>query len=327
MAKVDLKKLGKVIVLMGGKSQEREISLITGKNILNALLRSGVDAYALDVKNDFVDALLRTKPDHAFIALHGAGGEDGSIQGLLEHLNIPYTGSGIAACAITMDKSLTKLLWQSVGIPTLRFKLVTDIEAAIDAMNDFLFPLCVKPLTNGSSLGVSKVTDPEQLLSAYNKAAALSRKVLIEPWIEGREFTVGILGTSALPIIEIRTPRAFYDFEAKYNNNFHNYICPCGLAPEREQYLQELAFQAFEVVGCRGWGRVDLIEDPRGNVWFLEVNTVPGMTEHSLVPTAAKAIGISFDELVMEVLAYTLEREEVIQFMTNWQKQNANVVE
>ncbi|MBA2653960.1 MAG: D-alanine--D-alanine ligase [Gammaproteobacteria bacterium] len=313
MTKYSREDFGKVVVLMGGESAEREISLVSGKNIYDALLRSGIDAHALDVEADVIEKLISLKPDRAFIALHGPGGEDGAIQGVLEYLGIPYTGSDLAASAVTMDKSLTKLIWESTNVPTLRFKLVRDLEAAISVMQEFGLPLCIKPTSDGSSVGVSKVTTPEQLPEAFNKAAVYDDRVMIEPWVEGAEFTVGILGDSPLPVIEIQTPRSFYDFDAKYNEETTRYIVPCGMAPEREQALQDLAFRAFQVTGCRGWGRVDLIQDHVGNFWFLEINTVPGMTKHSLVPKAAEVLGINFDELVVEILSYTVQIKDITQ--------------
>lgn len=307
---------GKVVVLMGGFSAEREISLVSGKNVLEALIRSGVNAVGLDVQHDVVEKLKTMKPDRAFIALHGPGGEDGSIQGLLEYLQIPYTGTGVTGSAVTIDKPLTKLVWESTGIPTSTFRIVRDLEAAITVMEELGFPLCIKPTNDGSSVGVTKVVDPEQLPAAFNKAASFGSRVMIEPWIEGNEFTVGILGNNALPVIEIQTPHTFYDFDAKYNEDTTKYICPSLLSPERESELQELAFRAFQVVGCSGWGRVDLMEDHLGNFWFLEINTIPGMTDHSLVPKAAKVLGMSFDQVVMEVLAHSLLKEKKIQSIT-----------
>ncbi len=313
MNKIDPKQFGKVVVLMGGTSAEREISLESGNNILRALKRNAIDAYGLDTKGDVVTELLSTRPDRAFIALHGAGGEDGSIQGLLEYLGILYTGSGISGSAVTMDKALCKLLWGSTGIPTPPFRLVRDLESAVNAMELFGMPLCVKPVSDGSSIGITKVLAPEQLPAAVEKAQSHSftKRVLIEPWLEGTEYTIGILGTNSLPVIEIRTPRTFYDYKAKYNEDTTAYLCPCDLSAEREETLKELAFQAFAVTGCSGWGRVDVLEDEAGQFWFLEVNTVPGMTEHSLVPKAAEVSGLSFDELVIEILSYTIIQEKL----------------
>lgn len=306
--RIDPKEFGKVVVLMGGNSAEREISLVTGNNIVAALKNYGIDVVPLDVQDDVIAQLIKLKPSRAFIALHGPGGEDGSIQGLLEYMGIPYTGSSLAACAVTLEKTLTKLIWLSVGIPTPRFRIVADIEAAIAVMQDFGLPLCVKPTNDGSSVGVTKVTVPEQLTDAFNKAYAFNQSVMIEPWIEGAEYTVGILGDTPLPVIQIQTPRTFYDFEAKYNEDSTRYLCPSGLPPQQEKELQTLSLRAFQVLGCSGWGRVDLVADRSGNYYFLEVNTVPGMTDHSLVPKAAAAIDLSFEDVVIEILSYTLTK-------------------
>lgn len=302
---------GNVAVLMGGNSAEREISLVTGNNILNALKRNNINAVGLDVQDDVVEKLLQLKPDRAFIALHGPGGEDGSIQGLLNYLKIPYTGSDVSACAVTLEKTFTKLIWETLGVPTLPFRLVNDIEAAIDAMEYFKLPICVKPTNDGSSVGVTKVSEPDQLPEAFKKAAEYNKRVMIEPWIDGTEYTVGILGNTPLPVIEIRTPRTFYDFEAKYNEETTLYLCPCELSAEKENELRYLALRAFQVLGCSGWGRVDLVANTAGDYFFLEVNTVPGMTDHSLVPKAAEVMGINFDRLVLEILSYTLTQNVV----------------
>lgn len=296
---------GKVVVLMGGRSAEREISLVSGQNILSTLQRSGIDAHGLDVGHDVIEKLIELAPDRAFIALHGPGGEDGTIQGVLEYLGIPYTGSGVAASALTMDKTYTKLIWERIGVPTPTFRTVYDIEAAIEAMNDFGLPLCVKPASDGSSVGVSKVSSPEQLLEAFQLASSEKQKVMIEPWIEGGEFTVGMLGNVALPVIEIVTPRSFYDFNAKYTEDSTELRCPSRLSREKEKELQDLSIRAFIGTGCRDWGRVDVVVDRHEDFWFLEINTIPGMTDHSLVPKAASSLGISFDELVLEILSYT----------------------
>lgn len=304
---------GNVVVLMGGNSAEREISLVTGNNILNALKRNNINAVGLDVQDDVAEKLLQLKPDRAFIALHGPGGEDGSIQGLLNYLKIPYTGSDVAACAVTLEKTYSKLIWEALGIPTLPFRLVNDIEAAIDAMQYFGLPICVKPTNDGSSVGITKVTEPDQLPEAFKKAVDDNKRVMIEPWIDGLEYTVGILGDTPLPVIEIRTPRTFYDFEAKYNEETTLYICPCELSAEKENELRYLALRAFQVLGCSGWGRVDLVANRAGDYFFLEVNTVPGMTDHSLVPKAADVMGINFDRLVLEILSYTLTSNVVVE--------------
>lgn len=304
---------GKVVVLMGGNSAEREISLVTGNNIAGALKKNNIDTITLDVQNNVVEKLLELKPDRAFIALHGPGGEDGSIQGLLDYMRIPYTGSNVAGCAVTLEKTFSKLIWQSVGIPTLPFRVVGDIEAAIEVMQDFGLPLCVKPTNDGSSVGVTKVTEPEELTVAFNKAYAFNNRVMIEPWIEGAEYTVGIIGNTPLPVIEIQTPRTFYDFEAKYNVETTRYICPSNLPFEKERELQDLSLKAFQILGCSGWGRVDLVADRLGKFYFLEVNTIPGMTDHSLVPKAAAEMGLTFDDLVLEILSYTLNKNSRIE--------------
>jgi D-alanine-D-alanine ligase len=297
---------GKVAVLMGGTSAEREVSLITGQNVLAGLQRSGVDAHGLDVGYDLIYRLSMMRPDRAFIALHGPGGEDGIIQGVLEHMQIPYTGSGVAASALTMDKPRTKWVWQSNGLPTPPF-IVTDNLANAEALiKEFGLPLCVKPVDEGSSLGITKVSAKEQLVAAYEKVKAYDSDFMIEPWMEGAEYTIGILGDKALPIIEIQTPRVFYDYEAKYLEESTRYICPCNLALDLEQKWQKIAMEAFKAVGCEHWGRVDAVTDRQGNFWLLEINTIPGMTDHSLVPKAANVLGISFDDLVLEILSYTL---------------------
>lgn len=313
MTKYNAQMFGKVVVLMGGFSSEREISLESGETVLSALIDYGIDAYGIDVHLDLVEKLLALKPDRAFIAMHGMGGEDGSIQGLLQYLGIPYTGTGITGSAITIDKNFAKLIWQRIGVATPKFRLVTQIEDAINIMKEFGLPLCVKPTNNGSSIGVSKVTEPEQLSLAFTKASLIDNSVIIEPWIEGIEYTVGILGNAALPVIEIRPTREFFDFDAKYKDETTEYICPTDLSPEREQELQDLALRAFIGTACYGWGRVDLIVDNEGNAWFLEVNTIPGMALHSLVPKAASVLGLSFGELVIEILSMTLEAEESLQ--------------
>lgn len=297
---------GKVAVLMGGTSAEREVSLVTGNNILQALLKHGVDAHAIDVGPDTVSQLQGLKPDRAFIALHGPRGEDGVIQGLLEYLHIPYTGSDVAASSLTMDKARTKWVWQANNLPTPPFIVTEEIEDAATLIERFRFPLCVKPVNEGSSVGISKVETEDQLLLACENAKQYEQQFIVEPWIEGREYTIGILGNHALPVIEIRTPRLFYDYEAKYIADSTQYLCPCDLPQEQERILQTYALKAFEVTGCRHWGRVDALADKEGNFWLLEINTIPGMTDHSLVPKAAKVLGISFDDLVMQILAYTL---------------------
>ena len=291
---------GKVVVLFGGKSTERSVSLNSGARVLAALKRQGVDAHAFDPAIQPLDELKGY--DRAFIALHGKYGEDGTIQGALELMEIPYTGSGVMASAVGMDKWRSKLLWQSAGIPIPDYALLeADSDfAAIEA--GFGFPLFVKPACEGSSLGVSRVTEPGQLAAAYAEAARYHDMVLVERAILGGEYTVGVLGDIALPIIKIEPATEFYDYEAKYNRDDTRYLCPSSLPPEKELELQALSLKAWNVLGGRGWGRVDFLLDQAGHPYFLEVNTSPGMTDHSLLPMAARAMMIDYDALVLHVL-------------------------
>lgn len=298
---------GRVALLYGGRSAEREVSLQSGRMVHEALARLGVEVRAIDVGHDVLEQLERGGFDRACIMLHGRGGEDGTMQGLLEILELPYTGSGVLGSAIGMDKRRTKLIWQALGIATPPFRILGGERDAARAAEALGFPLMVKPVHEGSSIGAAKVTDQEGLLSAWWAAARYDAEVMAEPWIDGVEYTVSILGQEALPLIRLETPRTFYDYEAKYADGAGtSYVCPCGLEPEREQTLQALSLQAFDAVGASGWGRVDLMCDPRGEPRFLEVNTVPGMTGHSLVPMAAAAAGIDFDTLVWRILETSL---------------------
>jgi D-alanine-D-alanine ligase len=297
---------GKVAVLMGGNSGEREVSLKSGSAVLTALLAQGVDAHAFDPQSQPLHDL--EKFDRAFINLHGRFGEDGCIQGALEMLQIPYTGSGVMASAIGMDKWRTKLLWRASNVVTPDFELVTADSnfAAIEAKLGL--PLFVKPANEGSSIGISKVKTAGGLKAAYELAAKADPLVIAEQFVGGGEYTVGIIsdgayGYKALPIIRIVPKNEFYDYEAKYLRDDTEYRCPCGLSAEKEAQIQREALQAFRAVGCEGWGRVDFLMDEAGKHYFLEVNTSPGMTDHSLVPMAAKAAGISFEELVIRILA------------------------
>jgi len=303
---LDPKAFGRVAVLFGGKSAEREVSLKSGNAVLSALQAGGVDAFGIDVGDDFLQRLNSEKIDRAFIVLHGRGGEDGSMQGLLECAGIPYTGSGILASALAMDKLRTKQVWHSLGLPTPRHAVLTsqaDCEAAAAELG---FPLIVKPAHEGSSIGMAKADSLQQLQDAWQGAQSYDSEALVEQWIQGAEFTVAVLDGQALPPIRLRTPHTFYDYEAKYQANDTQYLCPCGLPPEQEAQLKALSLRAFEAVGCKGWGRVDVMQDEQGNFYLLEVNTVPGMTDHSLVPMAAKATGLSFGDLVLAILAGTL---------------------
>jgi D-alanine-D-alanine ligase len=306
----ELNQFGKVAVLYGGKSDEREVSLKSGAAVLAALLRQGVDAYAFDPAERPLHELEGF--DRAFNSLHGRYGEDGTIQGALELMGIPYTGSGVMASSVGMDKWRTKLLWRVLNIKTPDFEVV-DAQSDFSAIEQKLgLPLFVKPANEGSSIGITKVNQKGGLQAAYLLAAKADPLVIAEKYVGGGEYTVGILedsklGLIPLPIVRIVPKNEFYDYEAKYLRDDTEYLCPCGLCAEKEVQIQQEALQAFCAVGCRGWGRVDFLMDEAGNHYFLEVNTSPGMTDHSLVPMAAKAAGMSFDELVIKILAMTLD--------------------
>ncbi len=299
---MDTKALGKVAVLYGGRSAEREVSLKSGARVLAALQSRGVDAHGFDPQQQGLPELIAGGFDRAFIALHGRFGEDGTVQGVLEWLGIPYTGSGVLASAIAMDKLRTKLLWQASGIPTpkwARLEPDTDFEAVVQQLG---LPIMVKPAREGSSIGMSKVTRAADLPLAYEHAVKHDDVIIAEQFIQGTELTGGVLGAVALPLIRLETPRDFYDYEAKYLVDSTRYLLPCGLPVEQERDLQQLVLKAFAVPGCSGCGRVDLMLDDAGNPYFLEVNTSPGMTDHSLVPMAARAAGYSFEDLVLAIL-------------------------
>ena len=301
-------KFGKVAVLMGGQSAEREVSLRSGAAVLAALQGRGVDAHGVDVRSAAVLDELRTQGyERAFIALHGRGGEDGVIQGALELLGIPYTGSGVTASALAMDKLKCKLLLQGAGLPTPAFMVLeqdTDFEYIAATLG---LPLMVKPALEGSSIGMTRVEHAGQLPGAWRTAAECEGAVIAEQWVTGAEYTVAVLGDEALPAIRLETPHEFYDFSAKYEADTTRYHLPCGLPPEREAQLQRLSLAAFRATGAEGWGRVDLLTDADDKPWIIEINTVPGMTDHSLVPMAAEAAGIAFDELCWQILALTLQ--------------------
>lgn len=299
-----MRRFGKVAVLFGGKSGEREVSLKSGTAVLEALLRQGVDAHAFDPAQRSLSDL--TQFDRAFIALHGRYGEDGTIQGALELMGIPYTGSGVMASSVGMDKWRTKLLWRASGVATPDFELLTaemDWKAVAQRLG---LPLFVKPANEGSSIGISKVKTLEALEAAYQMAAKADPLVIAEKFVGGGEYTIGILGDQALPVVRIVPKNEYYDYEAKYLRDDTEYHCPSGLDAEREKQIQQEAIQAFNVLGCKDWARVDFLMDEQGAHYFLEVNTSPGMTDHSLVPMAAKAAGISFDALVIQILDMTL---------------------
>ena len=302
------KKYGKVAVMLGGTSAERPVSLNSGAAVLAALTRQGVDAHAFDPATRNLGDLITGEFDRVFIALHGRYGEDGCMQGALELLNIPYTGSGVMASAIGMDKWRTKLLWRAAGLPTADWEILTAASDFTASEKRLGLPIFVKPAREGSSIGMSKVTKSGTLQAAYETAAEHDPLVLAEKFIDGAEFTVGILGGSALPLIRLEPAKdkAFYDFEAKYLRNDTQYHCPAGLLDAQEKALRQLALDAFRLVDGRGWGRVDVMLDSLGNPYLLEVNTSPGMTDHSLVPMAARVAGLDFDALCMKILEQTL---------------------
>lgn len=302
------REFGRVAVLLGGDSSERDISLLSGNAVLAGLKRRDVDAHAFDPRDRALPKLLDEGFDRVWIALHGPGGEDGTVQGALEYLGVPYTGSGVMGSAIGMDKLRTKRLAQAIGVATADYVVLRgpqDFEIAIERLG---VPMIVKPATQGSSVGMSKVEKATDLPAAYEAAARIESSVFAEPWITGKEYTVAVLQGQALPAIRIETPKTFYDYEAKYLRNDTRYFCPCGLSGPAEQHLANLAVAAFEAVDGEGWGRADFMVDAAGRPLLLEVNTIPGMTDHSLVPMAAKAAGIDFDELVWRVLETSFTR-------------------
>ncbi|MBL3557163.1 MULTISPECIES: D-alanine--D-alanine ligase [Marinobacter] len=302
-----LKAFGRVAVFMGGDSAEREVSLKSGQAVLSALLSAGVDAYPVDVRGCLLKTVEDPQFDRVFIALHGRGGEDGTIQAILSQAGIPYTGSELLASALAMDKLRTKYVFEGCGLPTPKFRAMGSVDEADSILQALTLPLSVKPSREGSSIGIRKVASRQELVDAYEQAAVLDPLVLVEEWVEGPEFTVSLLQDQPLPAIGLSTDHVFYDYDAKYLADDTRYQIPCGLEPDSELELQHLALEAFRVLGCRTWGRVDIMQDRSGDFWLLEVNTVPGMTDHSLVPMAAKAAGISFEELVVRILTDTLE--------------------
>ncbi|MDO8895456.1 D-alanine--D-alanine ligase [Nitrosomonas sp.] len=293
---------GKVAVLLGGRSAEREISLQSGHAVLDALRRGGVDAYPFDPAEQALEALLHQGFNSAFIALHGRFGEDGTIQGVLEWLGLPYTGSGVMASALAMDKWRTKLIWQATGIQSPSYELLqadSNFEQVAETLG---LPLIVKPAREGSTIGLSKVHHKQDLAAAYQLAAQHDGLVLAEEFIAGTELTVAILGVTPLPVVKIEIAGELYDYEAKYFSNETKYFCPSGLPEELESIIQNQALRAYQMLGCQGWGRVDLILSQTNQLYFLEANTSPGMTSHSLVPMAARTAGISFEDLVLRIL-------------------------
>ena len=300
------KDFGRVAVLMGGAAAEREVSLRSGKAVLEALLSRGVEAVGLDVGSNPVEPLLQSKYDRVFNIIHGRGGEDGVVQGALEALGIPYTGSGVLASALAMDKLRTKLCWLGAGLQTPQWMLLEQPEDLQRCAEQLGFPLIVKPANEGSSIGMSRAENPEELRKAWELAAQFQCDVFAEVWVTGKEYTAAVLNDQALPLIRLETPNVFYDFDAKYRANTTRYHCPCGLDEATESEYREIAVKACKVLGVEGWGRVDLLVDDADRPWLIEVNTVPGMTDHSLVPMAAKSVGIEFDELVWRILETSL---------------------
>ncbi len=297
---------GKVAVLMGGQSAERNISLESGQAVLAALLNSGINAHAIDYSTEALVTLIDENFDRVFIALHGRGGEDGTVQGALESIGLPYTGSGVLGSALAMDKSRSKAIWQQADLSTPPAKELdadTDWDEVVEQLG---LPLMVKPVHEGSSLGASKVSVAEELSVAWQKANRFDDRVMAERWIEGEEYTVPILHNQVLPLIKLVTAREFYDYHAKYEADDTQYICPCGLDTVLEQSLGEMALLACRSLNVSGWARVDLLIDSDGQAFLIEVNTVPGMTSHSLVPMAAKQAGLSFEQLVVQILASSL---------------------
>jgi len=303
----DPKQFGRVVVLMGGTAAEKKISIDSGTAVFDALKRQGVDAIAIDVKDNLLLALKNQQITRVFNSIHGRGGEDGVLQAVLELMKLPYTGSGVTASALTMDKLKTKLCWGGLNLPTPKWFLLKnkfDIEACIEKLD---FPLMVKPTKEGSSLGMSKAINRQQLLQAFNEASKYHCDVYAESWVEGDEYTVAILNDEPLPVIRLETRNDFYDYQAKYESNTTKYHCPCGLDYQQEKALQQLALQAYKGLDVAGWGRVDVFIDKNNNPQLIEINTVPGMTTHSLVPMAAAKSGIGFDELVWRILETSLK--------------------
>ena len=299
-------KFGRVAILMGGSAAERPVSLRSGAAVYEALLRKGVDAIAIDVTASPIEALNAIKIDRVFNIIHGRGGEDGVLQAVLEVMGIPYTGSGVLASALAMDKLRTKLCWQGYGLVTPKWFLLSstdDIDVCIEKLG---FPVIVKPALEGSSIGMSKATTRAELEKALKVALEYKCDVYAESWVTGKEYTVAILNDQALPVIRLETPNAFYDYEAKYNATTTQYHCPAGLSADQEQFIRNLAIKASKVIGTKGWARVDVFIDDKGQYQLIEINTVPGMTDHSLVPMAAKQAGINFEELVWRVLETSL---------------------
>ena len=300
---------GKVAVLMGGWSAEREISLLSGNAVLNALKQNNIDAHGIDVDRDIASVLEAGDYQRVMIMLHGRGGEDGAMQGLLEVMSLPYTGSGILGSALAMDKLRCKQVWAAEGYPTPDYMVLDTEQDCHKAIEQLGLPLIVKPVLEGSSIGMSKVEVEEEMLPAFKMARDCKGAIIAEKWITGAEYTAAILHHNVLPMIRLETDRKFYDYVAKYESNDTHYICPCGLDESKERELGSIMLNAFDAIGASGWGRVDFMLDSDAQPWLIEANTVPGMTSHSLVPMAARQAGIEFNELAVEILRSSYERQ------------------
>ena len=310
LAKFEQLKTEKIAVLYGGNSAEREVSLNSGQAIANGLQQAGLTAVLIDTKTTALTELVAKKIDRVFIALHGRGGEDGCLQGALEYMGLPYTGSNVLGSSLSMDKVRSKQIFKACDLPTAPFAVINKAEFSQLSLAKILAELggrvMVKPANEGSSIGMAQAQTVEQLENALTEAFGFDSQVLLEAWIDGPEYTVAVLGDNALPAIHMETPREFYDYEAKYQSNSTQYHCPCGLSDKEESEIQGLALKAFNATGAQGWGRVDLMRNSAGEWQLLEVNTVPGMTETSLVPKAAKVFGLDFSQLVTEILLLSL---------------------
>lgn len=299
---------GKVAVLMGGWAAERDVSLKSGRAVLQALQSVGVDAYGVDATPESINDLKTQGFDRVFNVVHGCGGEDGTVQSVLDLSGLPYTGSGVLGSALSMDKLRTKQLWSGCGLNTPKYQMIRSVNECNDVAEKLGLPLMVKPSLEGSSIGISKVESLKDLPKAYEYAAQYG-DVFAEQFVEGHEYTISILLGQALPVIKLETDQIFYDYAAKYERNDTRYICPCGLLEKDEMMLQSMALEAFELAGGKGWGRIDVMMDAKNQPWLIEMNTVPGMTDHSLVPMAAEKAGMSYQELVQHILTTTLEEQ------------------
>lgn len=308
MSFLDQEKIkGNVAVLFGGESSEREVSLQSGTAVISAFAKLGVKVVALDVKtSELVDALKANNIKHCFIALHGGAGENGQVQAILQSMGITYTGSGMLGCAIAMDKCRTKLLWKGAGIPTAEFMQIDAGTSWQQASSLLGKKMMMKPSCEGSSIGMSIVDSKDSFDKAVKMAMHYGSDVIAEKWIAGEEYTVAILGKQVLPVIRLKTGNRFYDYEAKYQSDETQYLCPCGLSRDDEEFVKGVSLRAFGLLGCSGWGRIDVMRDADGSFYLLEANTVPGMTSHSLVPMAAAAQGINFEHLVAEIFNQSL---------------------